>query len=55
MLRTNVYHGGGAPGARQLAALASYVVAAERGLSGQRIEDLLAGQARWVAPADGPA
>jgi cytochrome b pre-mRNA-processing protein 3 len=55
MLRTNVYHGGGAPGARQLAALASYVIAAERGLSGQRIEDLLAGQARWVAPADGPA
>ncbi len=49
MLRTNVYHGGIAPGARQLDALAGYVVAAERGLRGQRSEDLLAGQARWVA------
>ena len=53
MLRTNVYHGGIAPGARQLDALAGYVVAAERGLRGQRIEDLLVGQARWVPPADG--
>ena len=53
MLRTNVYHGGIAPGARQLDALAGYVVAAERGLRGQRSEDLLAGQARWVPPADG--
>jgi cytochrome b pre-mRNA-processing protein 3 len=52
MLRTNVYHGGTAPGARQLDALASYVIAAERGLREQRVEDLLAGQARWVAPAD---
>ena len=48
MLRTNVYHGGIAPGARQLDALAGYVVAAERGLRGQRSEDLLAGQARWT-------
>jgi cytochrome b pre-mRNA-processing protein 3 len=55
MLRTNVYHGGTAPGARQLDALASYVIAAERGLREQRFEDLLAGQARWVAPADGRA
>ena len=52
MLRTNVYHGGIAPGARQLDALAGYVVAAERGLRGQRSEDLLAGQARWTGPAD---
>ncbi len=51
MLRTNVYHGGTAPGPRQLDALASYVVAAERGLHKQTTEDLLAGQARWVAPA----
>jgi cytochrome b pre-mRNA-processing protein 3 len=55
MLRTNVYHGGTAPGARQLDALASYVIAAERGLREQRVEDLLAGQARWVAPAHGTA
>jgi cytochrome b pre-mRNA-processing protein 3 len=52
MLRTNVYHGGTAPGARQLDALAGYVVAAERGLREQRSEDLLAGQARWIGPAD---
>lgn len=54
MLRTNVYHGGTAPDAQQLEALASYVVAAEHGLRGQTIEDLLAGQAGWVAPEDGP-
>jgi cytochrome b pre-mRNA-processing protein 3 len=52
MLRTNVYHGGTAPDARQLDALVSYVVAAERGLRRQRLEDLLAGQARWVTPAE---
>ena len=50
MLRTNVYHGGTAPGPQQLQALANYVVAAEHGLRAQRIEDLLAGQAPWVAP-----
>ena len=43
MLRTNVYHGGIAPGARQLDALAGYVVAAERGLRGQ--------EARICSPA----
>jgi cytochrome b pre-mRNA-processing protein 3 len=52
MLRTNVYHGGTAPGAGQLDALVGYVVAAERGLREQTIENLLAGQARWLAPAD---
>jgi cytochrome b pre-mRNA-processing protein 3 len=53
MLRTNVYHGGTAPGAGQLDALAGYLVAAERGLRDQTMEDLLAGQACWVAPANG--
>jgi cytochrome b pre-mRNA-processing protein 3 len=50
MLRTNVYHGGVAPGTQQLEALASYVIAAEHGLRRQTIEDLLAGQARWMEP-----
>lgn len=52
-LRTNVYHGGRAPAARQLDALVGYVVAAEHGLRGQAVEDLLAGRARWQAPENG--
>jgi cytochrome b pre-mRNA-processing protein 3 len=54
MLRTNVYHGGPAPGAEQLQALAGYVVAAEQGLREQATEDLLAGQAQWEEPEDRP-
>jgi cytochrome b pre-mRNA-processing protein 3 len=50
MLRTNVYHGGAAPGPRQLEALASYVVVAEHDLLAQFTPDLLAGQARWPRP-----
>jgi hypothetical protein len=50
MLRTNVYHGGVAPGTQQLEALASYLIAAEHGLRRQTIEDLLGGQARWMEP-----
>jgi hypothetical protein len=50
MLRTNVYHGGTAPGVQQLEALANYVIAAERGLRRQTVEDLLAGQVGWVGP-----
>ena len=55
MLRTNVYHGGTAPGAQQLDALASYVIAAEHGLRQQTTKDLLAGQAGWGAPMDRPS
>jgi cytochrome b pre-mRNA-processing protein 3 len=52
MLRTNVYHGGTAPGAQQLEALARYVVAADHGLREQTTEDFLAGLAEWGAPED---
>jgi cytochrome b pre-mRNA-processing protein 3 len=52
MLRTNVYHGGKPPAAQQLDALVRYVAAAEHGLQGQAVEDLLAGRARWQVPED---
>jgi cytochrome b pre-mRNA-processing protein 3 len=44
MLRTNVYHGGAAPTERQVAALVSYLVAAEETLRTQSTASLLAGR-----------
>jgi cytochrome b pre-mRNA-processing protein 3 len=52
MLRTNVYHGGPAPGAHQLDALVSYLLTAEAALRAQATEHLLAGQLDWVPPGD---
>ncbi len=52
MLRTNVYHGGAAPSARQLNALVSYLLTAEAALRAQATEHLLAGQLDWAPPGD---
>jgi cytochrome b pre-mRNA-processing protein 3 len=51
MARTNVYHGGAPPSERQLAALVRYLIAAEATLRAQPGVRLLAGRARFVAPA----
>jgi cytochrome b pre-mRNA-processing protein 3 len=50
MLRTNVYHGGTAPSPHQVAALVSYLLAADAALRTQPTERLLAGQLDWAPP-----
>jgi cytochrome b pre-mRNA-processing protein 3 len=48
MLRTNVYHQAVAPSERQLAALASYLIAAEAALRAHPTARMLAGNVAWV-------
>jgi cytochrome b pre-mRNA-processing protein 3 len=50
MLRTNVYHGGPAPGPHQVDALVGYLLAAEGALWAQPTERVLAGEVDWVMP-----
>jgi cytochrome b pre-mRNA-processing protein 3 len=50
MLRTNVYHGALTPSESQLAALASYLVAAEAALRAHTTVGMLAGDIAWVLP-----
>jgi cytochrome b pre-mRNA-processing protein 3 len=48
MLRTNVYHNAIAPSERQLAALASYLIAAEEALRAHPTVRMLAGDIDWA-------
>ena len=48
MLRTNVYHGGAPPSARQLEALVAYVIATDEALRAHSAASLLAGRLRLV-------
>ena len=50
MLWTNVYHNAAAPSPRQLAALASYLIAAEAALRAHATVCVLAGDVAWVPP-----
>jgi hypothetical protein len=50
MLRTNVYHNAVAPRQRQLAALASYLIAAEAALRAHPTARMLAGEVAWTPP-----
>jgi cytochrome b pre-mRNA-processing protein 3 len=50
MLRTNVYHNAAAPSQRQLAALASYLIAAEAALRVHTSARMLAGDVAWAPP-----
>jgi cytochrome b pre-mRNA-processing protein 3 len=47
ILRTNAYHGGIAPSAHQVDALASYLLASDAALRAQASEHLLAGHVDW--------
>jgi cytochrome b pre-mRNA-processing protein 3 len=50
MLRTNVYHNAPAPSQRQLAALATYLLAAEAALRAHSTVRVLAGDVVWPPP-----
>lgn len=52
MLRTNVYHGGAPPSARQLDALAGYLMATDEALGAHPTASLLAGRLRLVPPPE---
>ena len=53
VLRVNVWHGGRAPGAGQVEALADYLVRSARRLGGQSADLLLNGEAAFALPAGG--